>query len=261
MIDARMLSRATPWQFATAAGDIDVLHDVPGAAPFEKPAGARPRGSARGSAHPVRRARRFDQHEAGGRQAGRSRGRGCPDRAGRAEPIEPACGAASPAGPAANVGSRGCDYPSRGRYPAERHACDALPDCPSPAGHLPVRPDLRDQPRRALRAAGVLPKKERRRFRLLRIRVARPSCPQAPALRDRRRSSVVADAAGWRKEARRKLHRPRARGRSRVAVAHKACSRGATRSRRARICAETADHVRSALLGDPEDVTTIERRG
>lgn len=34
-IDARMLPRATLWQFATAAGDIDVLHDAPGAAPFE----------------------------------------------------------------------------------------------------------------------------------------------------------------------------------------------------------------------------------
>jgi hypothetical protein len=34
-IDARMLPRATLWQFATAAGDIDVLHDAPGAASFE----------------------------------------------------------------------------------------------------------------------------------------------------------------------------------------------------------------------------------
>lgn len=33
-IDARMLPRATLWQFATSAGDIDVLHDAPGAAPF-----------------------------------------------------------------------------------------------------------------------------------------------------------------------------------------------------------------------------------
>jgi hypothetical protein len=33
-IDARMLPRATLWQFATAAGDIDVLHDAPGAAGF-----------------------------------------------------------------------------------------------------------------------------------------------------------------------------------------------------------------------------------
>lgn len=35
-IDAAMLPRATLWQFATAAGDIDVLHDAPGAASFEK---------------------------------------------------------------------------------------------------------------------------------------------------------------------------------------------------------------------------------
>jgi hypothetical protein len=34
-IDANMLPRATLWQFTTAAGDIDVLHDVPGAARFE----------------------------------------------------------------------------------------------------------------------------------------------------------------------------------------------------------------------------------
>jgi hypothetical protein len=34
-IDARMLPRAELWQFATAAGDIDVLHDAPGAAAFE----------------------------------------------------------------------------------------------------------------------------------------------------------------------------------------------------------------------------------
>lgn len=34
-IDANMLPRATLWQFTTAAGDIDVLHDVPGAATFE----------------------------------------------------------------------------------------------------------------------------------------------------------------------------------------------------------------------------------
>lgn len=33
-IDARMLPRATLWQFATRLGDIDVLHDAPGAAPF-----------------------------------------------------------------------------------------------------------------------------------------------------------------------------------------------------------------------------------
>lgn len=34
-IDAAMLPRATIWQFATPHGDIDVLHDAPGAAPFE----------------------------------------------------------------------------------------------------------------------------------------------------------------------------------------------------------------------------------
>lgn len=33
-IDAAMLPRATLWQFATRHGDIDVLHDAPGAAPF-----------------------------------------------------------------------------------------------------------------------------------------------------------------------------------------------------------------------------------
>jgi hypothetical protein len=33
-IDARMLPRATLWQFATRHGNIDVLHDAPGAAPF-----------------------------------------------------------------------------------------------------------------------------------------------------------------------------------------------------------------------------------
>jgi hypothetical protein len=33
-IDARMLPRATLWQFSTRHGDIDVLHDAPGAAPF-----------------------------------------------------------------------------------------------------------------------------------------------------------------------------------------------------------------------------------
>lgn len=34
-IDATMLPRATIWQFATPHGDIDILHDAPGAAPFE----------------------------------------------------------------------------------------------------------------------------------------------------------------------------------------------------------------------------------
>ena len=33
-IDAAMLPRATIWQFATPHGDIDVLHEAPGAAPF-----------------------------------------------------------------------------------------------------------------------------------------------------------------------------------------------------------------------------------
>jgi hypothetical protein len=33
-IDARMLPRSTLWQLATRHGDIDVLHDAPGAAPF-----------------------------------------------------------------------------------------------------------------------------------------------------------------------------------------------------------------------------------
>ena len=33
-IDARMLPRATMWQLSTPHGDIDVLHDAPGAAPF-----------------------------------------------------------------------------------------------------------------------------------------------------------------------------------------------------------------------------------
>jgi hypothetical protein len=33
-IDARMLPRATLWQFATSAGDVDVLYDAPGAASF-----------------------------------------------------------------------------------------------------------------------------------------------------------------------------------------------------------------------------------
>jgi hypothetical protein len=35
-IDARMLHRATLWQLSTHHGDIDVLHDAPGAAPFPK---------------------------------------------------------------------------------------------------------------------------------------------------------------------------------------------------------------------------------
>jgi hypothetical protein len=33
-IDARMLPRATLWQFSTLHGDVDVLHDAPGAAPY-----------------------------------------------------------------------------------------------------------------------------------------------------------------------------------------------------------------------------------
>lgn len=34
-ITARMLARATPWQFATRHGAIDVLHDAPGAPAYE----------------------------------------------------------------------------------------------------------------------------------------------------------------------------------------------------------------------------------
>jgi hypothetical protein len=33
-IDAQMLPRATLWQLSTQHGDIDVLHDAPGASPF-----------------------------------------------------------------------------------------------------------------------------------------------------------------------------------------------------------------------------------
>lgn len=33
-INAAMLPRATIWQFATRYGDVDVLHDAPGAAPY-----------------------------------------------------------------------------------------------------------------------------------------------------------------------------------------------------------------------------------
>jgi Nucleotidyltransferase of unknown function (DUF6036) len=33
-VDAKMLPRATIWQLATPHGDIDVLHDAPGAAPY-----------------------------------------------------------------------------------------------------------------------------------------------------------------------------------------------------------------------------------
>jgi len=35
-IDASMLPRATLWQFSTSRGDIDLLHDAPGAATFEE---------------------------------------------------------------------------------------------------------------------------------------------------------------------------------------------------------------------------------
>lgn len=35
-IEASMLPRATIWQFATRHGDIDVLHEAPGAAPYPK---------------------------------------------------------------------------------------------------------------------------------------------------------------------------------------------------------------------------------
>ncbi|HEV7585053.1 MAG TPA: DUF6036 family nucleotidyltransferase [Solirubrobacteraceae bacterium] len=35
-IDAQLLPRATLWQFATRHGAIDVVHDTPGAPPFEE---------------------------------------------------------------------------------------------------------------------------------------------------------------------------------------------------------------------------------
>jgi hypothetical protein len=35
-IDAKMLPRATIWQLSTPHGDIDVLHDAPGAAPYSE---------------------------------------------------------------------------------------------------------------------------------------------------------------------------------------------------------------------------------
>jgi hypothetical protein len=35
-IDATMLPRATIWQLATRHGDIDVLHEAPGAAPYDQ---------------------------------------------------------------------------------------------------------------------------------------------------------------------------------------------------------------------------------
>lgn len=35
-INAAMLPRATPWQFATRHGAIDVLHDAPGAPPYDE---------------------------------------------------------------------------------------------------------------------------------------------------------------------------------------------------------------------------------
>ncbi|HEX9967029.1 MAG TPA: DUF6036 family nucleotidyltransferase [Solirubrobacterales bacterium] len=35
-IEAAMLPRATIWQFATRHGDVDVLHEAPGAAPYEQ---------------------------------------------------------------------------------------------------------------------------------------------------------------------------------------------------------------------------------
>ncbi|HTD57351.1 MAG TPA: hypothetical protein VNZ01_04170 [Solirubrobacteraceae bacterium] len=35
-IDAQTLPRATLWQLATRHGDIDILHDAPGAAPFSQ---------------------------------------------------------------------------------------------------------------------------------------------------------------------------------------------------------------------------------
>lgn len=35
-IEATMLPRATIWQFATRHGDVDVLHEAPGAAPYDQ---------------------------------------------------------------------------------------------------------------------------------------------------------------------------------------------------------------------------------
>jgi hypothetical protein len=35
-VDASMLPRATLWQFSTPVGDVDLLHDAPGAAAFEQ---------------------------------------------------------------------------------------------------------------------------------------------------------------------------------------------------------------------------------
>ena len=35
-IEATMLPRATIWQFATRHGDVDVLHETPGAAPYDQ---------------------------------------------------------------------------------------------------------------------------------------------------------------------------------------------------------------------------------
>lgn len=35
-VDAAMLPRATIWQFATPHGDVDVLHEAPGAAPYDQ---------------------------------------------------------------------------------------------------------------------------------------------------------------------------------------------------------------------------------
>jgi hypothetical protein len=35
-VDARMLPRATIWQFATRDGGIDVMHEVPGGRPYEE---------------------------------------------------------------------------------------------------------------------------------------------------------------------------------------------------------------------------------
>jgi len=35
-IEASMLPRATIWQFATPHGDVDVLHEAPGAAPWSE---------------------------------------------------------------------------------------------------------------------------------------------------------------------------------------------------------------------------------
>jgi hypothetical protein len=66
-------------------------------------------------------------------------------------------------------------------------ACDIHTVCSTPPGRRSGCPDLQDQSRERLRAAGVLPKEDARRARRIRIRVARPSPPEAPAHRGPRR--------------------------------------------------------------------------